>query len=125
MHFTRLESNEKMNQNQQDYISYIEDTNRREMANADAYDKALLTLSSVMLGISLTFTENVVSLQNANFIWLLLISWALFTFTIIIVILSFIYGQYQFGQLKEDAKKFFLDGQIELNEKSERARIKI
>jgi len=78
------------------YLRFIEDTNKREMSNAETYDRALLTLSSVLLGLSLTFTQNVVPLHTASKLWLLIGSWALFATTIIIVMASFIYGQHSF-----------------------------
>ncbi|MEQ8957232.1 MAG: hypothetical protein RLP02_04790 [Coleofasciculus sp. C2-GNP5-27] len=111
-----------MEQNEQDYIRFIDDTNRREMSNAEAYDKALLTLSSVLLGVSLTFTQNVVPLGDSSLIGILIAAWILFSLTIISVISSFIYGQYQFPKLKADAKGFFLEGKAELNDNAERIR---
>jgi hypothetical protein len=101
------------------YFRFIEDTNKREMSNAETYDKSLLTLSSVLLGLSLTFTQNVVPLQTATKLWLLLCSWALFSFTIIIVMVSFIYAQNAFHRLKLGARKYYLEGDSSSNNLSE------
>jgi hypothetical protein len=101
------------------YLRFIEDTNKREMSNAEAYDRALLTLSSVLLGLSLTFTQNVVPLSNDSKLWLLIGSWSLFAFTIVSVIVSFIYGQHSFKRLKEGARRFYLEGDTSANELSE------
>jgi hypothetical protein len=101
------------------YFRFIEDTNKREMSNAETYDKALLTLSSVLLGLSLTFTQNVVPLSTSSCLWLLIGSWSLFALTITIVIASFIYGQHSFKRLKEGARKYFLEGETSANELSE------
>ena len=101
------------------YLRFIEDTNKREMSNADTYDRALLTLSSVLLGLSLTFTQNVVPLSTASQLWLLIVSWSLFAFTIVSVMASFIYGQHSFKRLKEGARRYYLDGDTSANKLSE------
>ena len=101
------------------YFRFIEDTNKREMSNSETYDRALLTLSSVLLGLSLTFTQNVVPLFSASYLWLLIISWSLFALTIIIVIASFIFCQHSFKRLKDGAVKYYLEGDTSTNELSE------
>lgn len=101
------------------YFRYIEDADKREMANADTYDKSLLTLSSALLGISLTFTQNAVPLQTAHQIWCLIFAWGLFALTIIMVIVSIIYGQHCIKRLKDNARPYYLERKTEVNELSE------
>ena len=108
-----------MEPDKEGYLRFIEDTNKREMSNAETYDRALLTLSSVLLGLSLTYTQNVVPLHTACNLWLLITSWGLFATTIIVVMVSFIYGQHSFKRLKTGARLFFLEGDSSSNDLSE------
>lgn len=101
------------------YNAYIKDLNVREISNSETYDKSLLTLSSAFLGLSLTFINNVVSLSEAGQLFLLYFSWALFALTIVITISSFIYSQWVIRELKERARKYFLEGKTDENERSE------
>jgi hypothetical protein len=107
------------------YRRFLEDVDRREMSNADTYDKSLLSLSSAFLGITLTFTQNVVPIETAKCISLLLASWVLFSLTIIVVLGSFIYGQSAIRTLKTMARAFYLDGDLTLNENSEKISTRI
>lgn len=101
------------------YLRFIEDTNKREMSNSESYDKSLLTLSSVILGLSLTFTENVVPLAQAKNIYLLVAAWGLLSLTIVMVMSSFIYSMNAFKELKLGAKRFFLENDQSANQLSE------
>lgn len=100
------------------YKAYIDDINKREISNSETYDKSLLTLSSAFLGLSLTFTKDVVPLSNANYMALLLVSWGLFALTIILTISSFIFGQHIIERLKDGAKEYFIERKSEVNELS-------
>lgn len=104
--------------NAEGYKAYIEDLNKREMSNSETYDKSLLTLSSAFLGLSLTFTKDVIPFENANYIILLFVSWGLFALTIILTISSFIYSQRVTRQLKKSAREYFIEGKKETNELS-------
>ena len=53
------------------------------------YDKQLLTLSSGFLAVSLAFIKDVVPLKDADFIWLLYISFSLLAFCILLVLFSY------------------------------------
>lgn len=101
------------------YLRFIEDSNRREIANSENYDKSLLTLSTALLALAVTFSGEIVPFDGARSLWLLLLSWALFTLTIIGVIGSFIYGQHVFKILKANAKNYYLEGDLSKNALSE------
>ncbi len=102
------------------YFRYIADADAREIANAETYDKSLLTLSSALLGVSLTFTQNAVPFSSARYIWCLLSAWVLFSLTIILVIGSIMYGQSCFKRLKDNARTYYLEGNRSANKLSER-----
>ncbi|MCW8918475.1 MAG: hypothetical protein OQL08_06635 [Gammaproteobacteria bacterium] len=56
---------------------------KRELSNTENYDKAILTLSSAALGISLTAIKFVVPLDSSEHIWLLKFGWLLLLFSIV------------------------------------------
>jgi len=101
------------------YNAYMKDLRLIQMSNAETYDKALLTLSSAFLGISLTFISNVVSLSEAYYLFFLYFSWSLFALTIILTIFSLIFSQWVNRELQAGAKKYFLEGIKEENKYSE------
>ena len=67
-----------------------------EGANVEPYDKAILTLSSAALALSLTFTKDVVPLLTASGIWLLYSSWVLFVLTLSVNIWGYIVALHGF-----------------------------
>ena len=90
-----------------------------QTANSETYDKALLTLSSVLLGGTLTFTQNVVPLDKAFNLSFLIASWVLFAATIVVVILSFIYSLHSSKHLKAGARLYYLEDDDSANDLSE------
>jgi hypothetical protein len=100
------------------YRACLDDLNRREMSNAETYDKSLLTLSSALLGLSLTFIGNVVPISQATALCLLYLAWAALAATIALTISSFIYGQSVIRDLKAGAKAYFLEGKRISNDES-------
>ena len=81
----------------------------KQMSNSETYDKALLSLSSAFLGLSITFTKDIVPINEAICTSLIYYSWVLFAFTIIITISSFIYGQKAIPKLIVAARQFYID----------------
>lgn len=81
----------------------------QQTSNAEAYDKALLTLSSAFLGISLVFIKNIVPIQDAESLWLLKLSWAGFILTIAIVIAGFIFAQRVIRNNLAAAESYYLE----------------
>jgi hypothetical protein len=102
------------------YKQYLDDVNRAESVNAQAYDNALLTLSSASLALSLAFTKDLVPFSKATLLWLLYGSWICFALTIVITISSFLYGQHSIRLLKRGAKAYYLRGKRSLEAMSRR-----
>tara|TARA_R110001583_G_scaffold194927_1_gene367696 strand:- start:784 stop:1368 length:585 start_codon:yes stop_codon:yes gene_type:complete len=69
-----------------------EDLLKRNLSNTENYDKAILTLSSASLGLSLTAIKFVVPLGNAEYFWLLYSNWALLTLSILSSLLAYLIG---------------------------------
>ncbi len=107
------------------YKSFTDDLSKRQMKDAEMYDKSLLTLSSAFLGLAVTFTKDVVPLANARWLFLMYGSWILFAMTIIITIFSFIYAQFIHNKLIKWAGDYILDGKQELKNKGERLGYRI
>ena len=73
------------------YIEYYKAIWSSLRNNNDRYDRALLTLSTALLGFSLVFIKDVVKdLNEALCFYLLKISWFLFILTIIITFFGFL-----------------------------------
>jgi len=91
------------------YAETRDDLLKRNLSNCENMDKAVLTLSSALLGLSLGFTKDVVSLENASFVWLLVSSWALFAAAIISTLMSFLSSQWGIRRQLVLAHEYYLE----------------
>ena len=48
---------------------------KRQLSNSENYDKAVISLSTAFLGLSLAFLKDLVPIQRAEWLWLLYGSW--------------------------------------------------
>jgi hypothetical protein len=71
-------------------IEVADKINEAEINNATPLDKAILTLSSAALALSLTFSKDIAQLKTAVHPSLLFISWGLFVLTIAVNITGFL-----------------------------------
>jgi multisubunit Na+/H+ antiporter MnhG subunit len=69
-----------------------EDLLKRLLSNNESYDKAILSLSSASLALSLTAIKFIIPLNSAINLWALKTSWLLFLITIICTLSSYIIG---------------------------------
>ena len=92
------------------YLKEEEDISKRELSNVENLDKAILSLSSAGLGLSLVFIKNVVKLTEANDIWILHVSWLMFVLAITSTLLSYLFGQRALNRQREFSERYFLDG---------------
>lgn len=76
-------------ENRDAYEKARQDLLKRSLSNSESYDKAILSLSSALLGVSLAFIKDVVPLHEARHPWLLIFSWYAFGFAIISTLISF------------------------------------
>lgn len=84
------------NPNDEKYELYLEE--RKILIEAlregsRTFDKAILTLASGSFGFSIAFIKDIVPNPLSNTLWLLGCSWVLFSLSIIIILLSFIFSQ--------------------------------
>jgi hypothetical protein len=75
------------------YKEYYAELAKRLLSNNENADRAILTLSTAMLGWSMAFIRDIVPLPEAHLRLLLYISWGLFCLAIVATILSFFTSQ--------------------------------
>jgi len=73
----------------QRYLSTRKELDELEGHQQDSLDKQMLTLSAAALAFSLTFIEKAISLDTAEYVWLLLGSWVAFGISIVSTLWSF------------------------------------
>ena len=92
------------------YIKEEEELSKRELSNVENLDKAILSLSSAGLGLSLVLIKNVVELSKANHVWVLYASWLMFGLAITSTLLSYLFGQRALDKQHEFNARYFLEG---------------
>jgi len=83
------------------------------MSNSENYDKAILTLSTGILGISMAFIKDVVPYESTRHIELIVLSWIFLGLAIMFTLSSFIISQ------KGIKKQLFFAEQYYLNKREE------
>ena len=91
------------------YSEYRRDLLGRQLSNAVQYDKAILSLSTGALGLSIGFIKDIVPLERALAIWLLILSWTLFGAAIIGTVVSYPIGQKAINVQLGYAEKYYLE----------------
>ena len=99
------------------YIKEEEDLSKRELSNVENLDKAILSLSSAGLGLSLVFIKNVVKLVAANYMWILHLSWLMFVLAITSTLLSYLFGQRALDRQREFNEQYYLEGDEDAGQK--------
>lgn len=102
--------NSDMTVRQQMFGTYQAEQYRRELANADSYDRAILTYASGALALSLSFGKELVPFQAASHLWLLFGSWAGWLVAILAVILSYMFAAPASRKQLDIAERYFLRG---------------
>lgn len=92
------------------YYKEEEELSKRELSNIENFDKAILSLSSAGLGLSLVFIKNVVELAKANYVFILHASWLMFVLAITSTLLSYLFAQRALDRQREFNEKYYLEG---------------
>ena len=103
------------------YIKQDEELSKRDLSNVENLDKAILSLSSAGLGLSLVFIRNVVKLADASHVWILYTSWAIFVLAITSTLLSYLFGQCALDKQRELNEKYYLEGDEDAGQQTSRA----
>lgn len=99
------------------YVKYMEAVEKSKLSNSAAFDKAVLTLSSSGLGLSLTFFKLIIPAENAACLILLKSAWIAFLCAIVATMLSFRIAQWGYNTAIKYAEKFYLEGLDEYENK--------
>ena len=91
------------------YKNYRDHLLTAQLSNSESLDKAILTLSTAFLGLSLSFIKDIVNISVATHVGLLQTSWVCFVVAIISTILSLISSQIAIDTQLEYARKYYLD----------------
>jgi len=106
-------------ENKKLYDAYYKDINSRILSNMENYDKAILSLSVTMLGLSIAFIKNIVSFEKAKDLIFLECSWLFLVLAVISTIASFIAGNKANNKHLEFAEDYYLnDNDKALDKKS-------
>lgn len=105
-------------QDHDSYRQYCEEINKRMLSNNESFDKAILSLSSAGLGLSLTFFKFVIPANQAASIELLKFGWYFFLSAIIITMASFIVSQQALKKEIVYAEKYYLEELEEFGNKN-------
>ena len=92
------------------YTDYLQEINKRELSGSENFDKAVLTLSSAGLGVSVTLLKDVIQLDQAVFLPVLYGSWSLFAVAIASTLISFMLSAKALDYQKALASRFYRQG---------------
>jgi len=91
------------------YEKYREELLKRQLSNDEAYDKAVLSLSSAGLAITLTLYDKILPKEGVELVFLLYASWILFAVAIISTIASFQISQKGLSIQENIAEKYYIE----------------
>lgn len=96
---------------------------KRQLSNAENYDKAILSLSTVFLGFSFAFLKDFVPPDQAEWLCLLYGSWVVLTAAVLTTILSFWVSQRAIDAQIKRAEGYYLHNEPYPQRKSLTARL--
>lgn len=91
------------------YAEARADLLKRQLSNSENADRAILSVSTAALGFSLAFLKDIIRLNDAEYSFLLYLSWALFVFSVIVTLLSFFTSQKAIDEQLEIAHKYYIE----------------
>ena len=91
------------------YDSFRDELYKRQLSNSEAYDRAILSLSSAGLAISLTFIKFIVPLEKAEYLSVLKASWVLFLISVIATVVSFLIGNKGISKQLDYAEQYYIE----------------
>lgn len=107
------ESSDPVTEGRRLYDAFRTEFWRRELSNAENFDKAILAYATAGLGFSLAFIKDVVEIGEAHLPYLLFVSWALFALAIVSTIVSFALSQHGIHRQMALARAYYLEGDEE------------
>jgi len=80
---------ERLKDNRRLFEEYSSEINTRILSNIENHDKAILSLSTAILGVSLAFVKDIVPIEELVEISILQLSWVVLILSILSVLISF------------------------------------
>ncbi len=105
--------NERQSRANEMYNSFRDDLLKRDLSNTENYDKAILTLSSTALAISLTAMKYVVPLETAKYIFFIQLGWGMLWITIFTSLVAFFISNKAISIQLTNAEDYYLKGMEE------------
>ena len=105
--------NSDRNQRERLYLEAKKPLEESRLSNSQLYDRAILTLSTSLLGLSIAFIRFIVPVADAHCKILLTISWYLFVLAIIVTVLSFWTSQQAIKIQLDYIYKYYIEGSEE------------
>lgn len=102
-----------MNENQELFKQYSDKMTRASQSSYEQFDKAILTLSSGGLGLSIIFITDFQNYNGIDYTSFLIISWVFFCLSILTTLLSFVFSQKASKLNIEFADKYYLKNKEE------------
>ena len=96
--------------NRQLFGSIRDHLNQVDLSNSEQFDKAILTLSSSGLGLSIAVIQYVVPLDDGKYFFLLWGAWVLFSMAIITTVISFMTTKEAINEMRYYAHQFYIEG---------------
>ncbi|MFT6138579.1 MAG: hypothetical protein ACJAUJ_001674 [Salibacteraceae bacterium] len=91
---------------------FRDDLLKRQLSNSEGYDKAILSLSSAGLALSLTAIKFIIPLDVAQSLWAIKASWWLFFVTIICALFAYLIGNKAISKQLVIAEKYYIKGLV-------------
>ncbi len=95
------------------FDSFRDELLKRELSNTESYDRAILTLSSASLAVSLTAIRFVVPLESSNHIWMIKAGWLLLLFSIIMSLYAYLMSNKAISVQLKNAEDYYTHGVAE------------
>ncbi|MBI3532207.1 MAG: hypothetical protein HY068_07020 [Burkholderiales bacterium] len=92
------------------YADYMAEIHKRELSGIEHFDKAILTLSSAGLGVSVALLKDVIPLDHATFLPILYASWGMFIVSIVSTLASFLVSGKALDHQKQLAERAYRQG---------------
>lgn len=91
------------------YDNYRNELTLARQSSFEHFDRAILSLSSAGLGLSLAFLKDIVPLDEIAVLWLLFISWTLFSLSIMATLVSFVLARISIDKQLEYAEEYYVN----------------
>lgn len=101
------------------YAETRADLLKRQLSNAENYDKSILSVATAALGFSLVFLKEIVPISIAKDFYLIKISWLFLILTILATLISFLSSQRAINKQLLYAQEYYLNSNDDfLNKKN-------